>query len=62
VYQIRPPSNSLHQTAGRLGDITSGFGPEPQATPGGFAGLHAATCTDDDWTWFSRMIGGRFAR
>ena len=27
---------------------------------GGFAGLHAATCTDDDWTWFSRMIGGRF--
>ena len=27
---------------------------------GGFAGLHAATCTDDDWTWFTRMIGGRF--
>ena len=27
---------------------------------GGFAGLHAATCTDNDWTWFTRMIGGRF--
>ncbi|MGV3657867.1 MAG: ThuA domain-containing protein, partial [Chitinophagaceae bacterium] len=28
---------------------------------GGFAGVHAATDTEYDWGWFTRLVGGQFA-
>lgn len=29
---------------------------------GGFAGVHAAACTEDDWPYYGELLGARFAR
>ncbi|MFI6038933.1 ThuA domain-containing protein [Streptomyces sp. NPDC051315] len=48
------------------GDVLTPAGRERLAgyveTGGGFAGVHAAACTEYDWPYYGELLGARFAR